>query len=194
VFITAVHIITITLGAWGGRDSGGHLLRETTSRGLCGLVCLGSAHHARAAAHRIYETLGVFRKDANSKFCTVKQFVPVTTHHVSTILFFCVSACSLCAGCVQLLCMMLPPGWQRAVDERGRTYYQNDNTRETQWERPEMPQQTSVPVAQIVGTERDGVRYSDGPRYVRQPEARLHTHHATCATLALSARGRACAA
>jgi hypothetical protein len=27
------------LFAWGGEDSGGHVLRETTSRGLCGLVC-----------------------------------------------------------------------------------------------------------------------------------------------------------
>jgi hypothetical protein len=25
--------------AWGGGDIGGHVLRETTSRGLCGLVC-----------------------------------------------------------------------------------------------------------------------------------------------------------
>jgi hypothetical protein len=37
VFITAVPIIK--LFAWGEGDSGGHVLRETTSRGLCGLVC-----------------------------------------------------------------------------------------------------------------------------------------------------------
>jgi hypothetical protein len=38
VFITAVPIIKRF--AWGGGgDSGGHVLRETTSRGLCGLVC-----------------------------------------------------------------------------------------------------------------------------------------------------------
>jgi hypothetical protein len=36
VFVTAVPITT--LFAWGG-DKGGHVLRETTSRGLCGLVC-----------------------------------------------------------------------------------------------------------------------------------------------------------
>jgi hypothetical protein len=30
------------LFAWGGEDSGGHVLRETTSRGLCGLVCSGT--------------------------------------------------------------------------------------------------------------------------------------------------------
>jgi hypothetical protein len=35
--ITAVPIIK--LFAWGEGDSGGHVLRETTSRGLCGLVC-----------------------------------------------------------------------------------------------------------------------------------------------------------
>jgi hypothetical protein len=37
VFITAVPIIKLL--AWGEGDSGGHVLRETTSRGLCGLVC-----------------------------------------------------------------------------------------------------------------------------------------------------------
>jgi hypothetical protein len=37
VFITAVPIIK--LFAWGEGDSGGQVLRETTSRGLCGLVC-----------------------------------------------------------------------------------------------------------------------------------------------------------
>jgi hypothetical protein len=36
VFITAVPIIK--LFAWGEGDSGGHVLRETTRRGLCGLV------------------------------------------------------------------------------------------------------------------------------------------------------------
>jgi hypothetical protein len=37
VFITAVPITK--LFAWGKGGSGGHVLRETTSRGLCGLVC-----------------------------------------------------------------------------------------------------------------------------------------------------------
>ena len=37
VFITAVPIIK--LFAWGEGNSGGHVLQETTSRGLCGLVC-----------------------------------------------------------------------------------------------------------------------------------------------------------
>jgi hypothetical protein len=37
VYITAVPIIK--LFAWGEGDSRGHVLRETTSRGLCGLVC-----------------------------------------------------------------------------------------------------------------------------------------------------------
>jgi hypothetical protein len=37
MFITAVPINK--LFAWGEGDSGGHVLRETTSRGLCGLVC-----------------------------------------------------------------------------------------------------------------------------------------------------------
>jgi len=34
-FITAGPITK--LFAWGGEESGGHVLRETTSRGLCGL-------------------------------------------------------------------------------------------------------------------------------------------------------------
>ena len=37
MFITAVPITK--LFAWGKGDSGGHVLRETTSRGLCGLDC-----------------------------------------------------------------------------------------------------------------------------------------------------------
>jgi hypothetical protein len=37
VFITAGPVTN--LFAWGKGDSGGHVLRETTSRGLCGLVC-----------------------------------------------------------------------------------------------------------------------------------------------------------
>jgi hypothetical protein len=37
VFITVDLIIK--LFAWGEGDSGGHVLRETTSRSLCGLVC-----------------------------------------------------------------------------------------------------------------------------------------------------------
>jgi hypothetical protein len=37
VFITEVPITK--LFAWGKGDSGGHVLRETTSRSLCGLVC-----------------------------------------------------------------------------------------------------------------------------------------------------------
>ena len=37
MFITAVPITKLL--AWGEGDSGGHVLRETTSRGLSGLVC-----------------------------------------------------------------------------------------------------------------------------------------------------------
>jgi hypothetical protein len=36
-FITAVP--STKLFAWGGGGNGGHVLRETTSRSLCGLVC-----------------------------------------------------------------------------------------------------------------------------------------------------------
>ena len=42
VFITAVPITK--LFAWGEGDSGGHVLQETTSRGLCGLVCVCPSH------------------------------------------------------------------------------------------------------------------------------------------------------
>ena len=37
VFVTAGP--STKLFAWGGGDIGGHVLRETTSRDLCGLVC-----------------------------------------------------------------------------------------------------------------------------------------------------------
>ncbi len=39
LFITTVLIQVSKLFAWGKGDSGGHVLRETTSRGLCRLVC-----------------------------------------------------------------------------------------------------------------------------------------------------------
>ena len=32
----------------------------------------------------------------------------------------------------------LPAGWRERVDANGRTYYENDETRTTQWERPAM--------------------------------------------------------
>jgi hypothetical protein len=52
VFFTAVSITK--LFAWGEGDSGGHVLRETTSRGLCGLVCpsRGRRRAAREGACR----------------------------------------------------------------------------------------------------------------------------------------------
>jgi hypothetical protein len=46
VFITAGP--STKMFTWGGGDMGGHVLRETTSRGLCGLVCPSLLlHHAR---------------------------------------------------------------------------------------------------------------------------------------------------
>ncbi|MGH0166112.1 UNVERIFIED_CONTAM: hypothetical protein FKN15_064988, partial [Acipenser sinensis] len=32
----------------------------------------------------------------------------------------------------------LPPGWEEKIDNLGRTYYVNHNTRTTQWKRPSM--------------------------------------------------------
>ncbi len=39
VFITAVPITKLFAWGGGGTLNGGHVLRETTSQGLCGLVC-----------------------------------------------------------------------------------------------------------------------------------------------------------
>jgi hypothetical protein len=39
VFITAVPITKLFAWGGGGGNNGGHVLRGTTSRGLCGLVC-----------------------------------------------------------------------------------------------------------------------------------------------------------
>jgi hypothetical protein len=39
VAVTTGYEPIIKLFAWGEGDSRGHVLRETTSRGLCGLVC-----------------------------------------------------------------------------------------------------------------------------------------------------------
>jgi hypothetical protein len=39
VYYNYAAVPIIKMFAWGEVDSGGHVLRETTSRGLCGLVC-----------------------------------------------------------------------------------------------------------------------------------------------------------
>jgi hypothetical protein len=54
VFITAVP--NIKLFAWGEGDSGGHVLRETTSPDLCGLVW--TAHHAVSVVVCVFITAG----------------------------------------------------------------------------------------------------------------------------------------
>jgi hypothetical protein len=47
VFITVVP--SIKLLAWGKGDSGGHVVRETTSRGLCGLLLVCPSSYYRDA-------------------------------------------------------------------------------------------------------------------------------------------------
>jgi hypothetical protein len=58
VFITAVHIRK--LFAWG--DSGGHVLRETTSRGMCGLVCPSRTSERGGEGHCVKEGGGEERE------------------------------------------------------------------------------------------------------------------------------------
>ena len=53
VFITAVPITK--LFAWGEGDSGGHVLRETTSRGMCGLVCPSRTSERGGEGHCVKE-------------------------------------------------------------------------------------------------------------------------------------------
>jgi hypothetical protein len=50
VFITAGPSTKLFL--WGGGDIGGHVLRETTSRGLCGLVCPSRTSERLPIAHK----------------------------------------------------------------------------------------------------------------------------------------------
>jgi hypothetical protein len=73
-FITAGPITK--LFAWGGEESGGHVLRETTSRGLCGLVCpsrFGSVPTGR---------LVVFWKVTQNqpKLTSISNFLPLRTY------------------------------------------------------------------------------------------------------------------
>ena len=53
VFITAVPITK--LFAWGEGDRGGHVLRETTSRGLSGLVCPSRTSECGGEGYRVKE-------------------------------------------------------------------------------------------------------------------------------------------
>jgi hypothetical protein len=79
VFITAVPIIK--LFAWGEGDSGGHVLRETTSRGLCGLVCLSRTSESR---------LGIEK-------CPIQQSVVLLLLLLLLLLFTAVPNTKLCA-------------------------------------------------------------------------------------------------
>jgi hypothetical protein len=57
VFITAVPVIK--LFAWGeSEDSGGHVIRETTSRSLCGLVCPSRTSERGGEGDRVKEGEG----------------------------------------------------------------------------------------------------------------------------------------
>ena len=53
VFITAVPLIK--LFAWGEGESGGHVLRKTTSRGRCGLGCPSRTSERGGEGDRVKE-------------------------------------------------------------------------------------------------------------------------------------------
>jgi len=57
VFITEVPITK--LFAWGEVDSGGHVLRETRSRGLSGLVCPSRTSERAGEGYCVKERVGV---------------------------------------------------------------------------------------------------------------------------------------
>ena len=44
----------------------------------------------------------------------------------------------------------LPAGWRAAVDANGRTFYQNDLTNATQWERPGLTQTSVIPAKPLL--------------------------------------------
>ena len=70
VFITGVPIIK--LFEWGEGDSGGHVLRETTSRSLCGLVCPSRT----SDRGRLCERRKGRRKGAREGACTGAATMP----------------------------------------------------------------------------------------------------------------------
>jgi hypothetical protein len=74
VFVTPGH--STKMFAWGGEDMGGHVLRETTSRGLCGLGCpsrtseRGGEGDATLPVPRYQSQAGVFITAVpNTKLC-----------------------------------------------------------------------------------------------------------------------------
>ncbi len=80
VFITAEPIMK--LFACGGGDIGGHVLRETTSRGLCGLVCPSRTSELKVTAE---DTRGHgYKRARKAKPSTVKtrpDQTNTTRHH-----------------------------------------------------------------------------------------------------------------
>jgi hypothetical protein len=70
VFITAVPITKLFARGGGGGDNGGHELRETTSRGLCGLVC-----PSRTYAFRMYGGSPSLQDSGSSHGMMVNSFL-----------------------------------------------------------------------------------------------------------------------
>ena len=78
------------LFAWGEGDSGGHVLRETTSRGLCGLVCPSRTVCVYYCS--TYYTVCVFITAV--PLCVFITAVPITYKAVREV---CVGVC-VCEG------------------------------------------------------------------------------------------------
>ena len=70
-FITAV---PVTKPLWGEGDSGGHVLRETTSRDLCGLVC--PSRTSECGKGRLCERRRGRRRGAREGECTGAATMP----------------------------------------------------------------------------------------------------------------------
>ncbi len=66
MFTTPVSIIK--LFAWGEGDSGGHVLRETTSRGLCGLVCPSLSSEGGGGGDCVKEGGGEVKKKGSARW------------------------------------------------------------------------------------------------------------------------------
>jgi len=74
VFIT-VRPVT-KLFAWGEGDSGGHVLRETTSRGLCGLVCLSRTSEREGEGYCVKDGVGgEGEREKERRVCLFLQYL-----------------------------------------------------------------------------------------------------------------------
>lgn len=98
--------------------------------------------------------------------CKICSCTSDSINHLLTSLHLCVSV-----NCTILL-LLCGSSWERRVDDRGRIYYVDHNTRTTTWQRPTMESVRNFEQWQSQRSQLQGAMHQFNQRYlysVRQP-------------------------